>query len=65
VQGRATWRDYISDAMMMEVLALKEGLIIAKQKGVSEGMCRNRLPNGGAAVGQARYSEIGNQFNLG
>jgi ribonuclease HI len=33
VQGRATWRDYIADAMMMEVLALKEGLIIAKQRG--------------------------------
>jgi hypothetical protein len=33
VQGHATWRNYIIDAMTMEVLALKKGVQLAKQRG--------------------------------
>jgi ribonuclease HI len=33
LQGKAVWREHITDAMTMEVLALKEGLLLARQRG--------------------------------
>lgn len=34
LHAKAEWRNHVSGAMTMEVLALKEGLILARQMGV-------------------------------